>query len=294
MKPNDAGGRMRRRLPRAVVRLAVLPIKALLRVPSIAARVQAETWSVRTTRSVVELPHLPSAFEGATAAFLTDFHCGPLTPPAYLHRVVDETDRLEPDVIVLGGDYVTRGADHVRPVIRILRRLRAPLGVYGVLGNHDYRDDPEVMRSALKRAGVVDVTNSGCWLTRDGSRIRIAGVGDLREDKQDLPAALAGVKEGDAVILLSHNPDFAMSLTDRRVGLMLSGHTHGGQIRLPGLGPLMTRSRYGRYLVSGLVSFDTFQLYISRGLGTVGIPLRYQCPPEVALLTLCRPNLIMS
>ncbi len=140
----------------------------------------------------------------------------------------------------------------------------------------------------LGEAGVVEVSNAGRWVHLNGSRIRIAGVGDLWQDKPDLRAALAGTQADDVTILLSHNPDFAMRIQDPRVKLVLSGHTHGGQVRLPRIGPVITNSRYGKRLVSGLVPFDSFQLYVSRGLGTVVVPLRYQCPPEIVLLTLRR------
>ncbi len=265
-----------------------LPIKVLAHLPFLTTRARAEARSISVTRQAIELPQLPAAFEGMSIAFLTDLHCSPQTPPDFLARVVEETNRLKPELVLLGGDYTSRGTAYLRPVAEVLGRLEAPRGVYGVLGNHDYWEDPAAVRAALRQSGIVDLTNAGRWVNVNGSRIRIAGVGDLWQDVQDLHAALAGVKESDAVILLSHNPDYAMRLKDKRVGLVLSGHTHGGQIRLPRIGPVITNSQYGRRLVSGLVSFDSFQLYTSRGLGTVIVPLRYQCPPEIALFTLKR------
>ncbi len=281
-----ARGRPHRRLNEGIHALMSLPLQMLVRLPWVTDRAKEEAHSISVTRTVIELRRLPPAFDGMTIAFLTDLHCSRITPPSFLARVVDETNRLKPDLILLGGDYVTRGAKYAQPVAEVLRQLAAPLGCYGVLGNHDCRYDPEAIRQALKQAGIVDVTNSGHWLALDGSRIRIAGVGDLWEDEQDLGAALSGTRANDVAILLSHNPDFSMELADPRVGLVLSGHTHGGQIRLPGVGPVITNSKYGKHLASGLVSFGSFQLYVSRGLGTVLVPLRYQCPPEVALLTL--------
>lgn len=264
------------------------PIEALNRLPIMTAGARQEAASLSVTRNVVEIPHLPSSFEGMTVAFLTDFHCGPLTSQTFLERAVMETNRLKPDVTLLGGDYVTRGTAYIGPIVEVLRKLAAPLGSFGVLGNHDYWDDPHAMRLALKEAGIVDLTNSGRWISVDGSRIRVAGVGDLWEDRQDLSGALSGAGEDDAVILLSHNPDYVMGLAEPRVKLVLSGHTHGGQICLPRVGPLLTNSKYGKRLVSGLVSFESFSLYTSRGLGTVLVPIRYNCPPEIALITLRR------
>ncbi len=277
---------IRRRREKSVTDWFHLPIRLLASLPLLTTAARVEARSISVTRNEIELPHLPEAFEGTIVAFLTDFHCSALTPPDFLAKVIEETNRHKPDLILLGGDYISRGLDYLRPVTQVLRRLEAPLGIYGVLGNHDYWQDPAAIRAALRQSGIVDVTNAGRWVSRDGSRIRIAGVGDLWQDDQDLHTALAGVQDHDAVILLSHNPDYVMQLNDKRVGLVLSGHTHGGQIRLPRFGPVITNSKYGQRLASGLVSLDSCQLYTSRGIGTVVVPLRYQCPPEIALFTL--------
>lgn len=259
-----------------------------------AARIHGEARSIRVTSRLLAVPELPAAFDGFNVVFLTDFHCSALTPPAFLERVIDETNRLKPDLILLGGDYISEGTDFVQPVETMLARLEAPLGVYGVLGNHDFDTDANAVRNALKRAGVVELTNTGVWLTREHSRIRIAGVGDLWEDTQDLAAALGDAQEHEAVILLSHNPDFVMELSDPRVRLVLSGHTHGGQINLPFVGPLITNSTYRKQFAYGLCSFSFFQMYVSRGLGTVMVPFRLNCPPEIALLKICRSSLLSA
>lgn len=274
------------RLARGAMLVLYVPVVFVARSLLTAARIHGEAKSISIARNDIALPQLPAVFDGLTIAFLSDLHCGEQTTPAFLERVVDETNRLKPDLILLGGDYVTEGTEHIRPVGKLLSRLHAPLGTYGVLGNHDFYADATAVRTALKRAGVVVVDNSGRWLTRGDSRLRIAGVGDLWEDVPDLSAALAGAGPNDAVILLSHNPDYAMEITDPRVGLVLSGHTHGGQIQLPRVGALITNSRYGRRLANGLTRLHTFQLYVSRGLGTVMLPFRYNCPPEIAFLTL--------
>lgn len=263
-----------------------MPVRIVGQLPVVTASARAEARSISITRTALDMRQWPSAFDGLTVAFLTDLHCSRLTPPAFLAQVVEETNRLKPDVILLGGDYVTRHPRYIRPMAEVLSKLKAPLGLYSVLGNHDNIVSPDMIRSALRQAGAVDVNNGGRWLSLGGDRVRIAGVGDMWEDKPNLQAALSGTTEEDAVILLSHNPDYAVHLTDRRVRLMLSGHTHGGQILLPRIGAVMTNSSYG--LVSGLIDFDTFQLYVSRGLGTVVVPMRYRCPPEIAFLTLSK------
>jgi predicted MPP superfamily phosphohydrolase len=271
--------------------LFYLPVRVVARLPLLTTKAYEEARSISITQTSIGMRQWPSALDGMRVAFLSDMHASPQTPCDFIERVVDETNRLQPDLILLGGDYVTRGTEYIRPMAEVLGRLRAPLGVFAVMGNHDYRAGPALIRSALKQVGIVDVTNSGRWLRLDGSRLRIAGVGDLWHDQQDLKTALSGVTDNDPVILLSHNPDYAMRLTDRRVDLVLSGHTHGGQIRLPGVGPLITNSKYGTRLLNGLVTLDSLQLYVTRGVGTVVVPLRYGSPPEIALLTLRRSEL---
>ncbi len=270
----------------ALWELAYLPVKALAQLPVVTASARKEARSITVTRTTIGLRQWPPAFNGLRVAFLSDLHASLQTPCAFLEQVADETNRLKPDLILLGGDYVTRGTKYIKPMAQVLGKLKAPLGVFGVMGNHDYVAGIEMVRSALNHVGIVDVTNSGRWLSVNGSRVRIAGVGDLWHDRQDLDAALAGVRDNDPVILLSHNPDYVMQLMDLRVGLVLSGHTHGGQIQLPGIGPVVTNSRYGSYLLSGLISIDILQLFVSRGVGTVVVPLRHGSPPEIALLTL--------
>lgn len=268
----------------ALDELVYMPVRVAGWLPVVTTGARAEAQSITITRNTLGLRQWPSVFEGMTVAFLTDLHCSAITPPSYLAQVIEETNRLKPDLVLLGGDYVTAGTDYIRPVADVLAKLKAPLGIYSVLGNHDHIAAPDTVRAALKRVGIVDVNNAGHWITLGGERMRIAGIGDMWEDRVDLKAALSGATAEDAVILLSHNPDYSMQLTDARVRLMLSGHTHGGQIVLPGIGAVVTNTSYG--LVSGLFPFETFQLYVSRGLGTVVTPLRYRCPPEIALLTL--------
>lgn len=264
------------------------PLRVAASLPIVQTLTGNEAASLSITQQAITSRDLPVAFDGLTMAFLTDFHAGPLTPPGFWERVIEETNRLKPEVVLLGGDYVTRDTVPMDALVASLARLRAPLGVYGVLGNHDYYHDADAVRAALQCAGVIDITNTGRWLTRADSRLRIAGVGDLWEDSQDLRAALDGTSADEVAILLSHNPDYAVRVNDPRVRLMLSGHTHGGQICLPRVGAVVTNSRYGKRFASGLIPFESFQLYVSRGLGTVVVPVRYQCPPEIVLIRLKR------
>jgi predicted MPP superfamily phosphohydrolase len=243
------------------------------------------TW-VQIERPALRMPRLSRAFDGLRIAFLTDIHHGPYISTDYIASVVRTTLILGPDLILLGGDYSSKEAKYIRPCFETLAGLKAPLGVYGVLGNHDYWHGLAETRQGMKAAGIGELTNRGVWLERGGSRLRLAGVDDLWEGQPDLAAALGEATPADACLLVSHNPDFAETLHDPRVGLVLSGHTHGGQATVPGFGAPIVPSRYGQKYLKGLVDAPATRVYVSRGLGTVTPPLRYNARPELTLITL--------
>ncbi len=243
------------------------------------------TW-VQIERRTLPLPRLPKAFDGTTVAFLTDIHHGPFTSLDYVASIVRTTHVLRPDLIVLGGDYSLKESKYVAPCFDVLAALKAPLGVYGVLGNHDYWHGLAETKAGMKAAGVMELTNAGVWLERGGSRFRLAGIDDLWTGTRDLPAALGDARAGDACLLVSHNPDVAENLTDPRVGLVLSGHTHGGQVVFPGMGAPFVPSRYGQKYLKGYVEAPRTHVYVSRGLGTTTGPVRVGSRPELTLITL--------
>jgi predicted MPP superfamily phosphohydrolase len=246
----------------------------------------AEAGDVRVVRRSVRIPKLPRAFEGTTLAFLTDLHHGPYVNEAFVASVVRTTMALQPDLIVHGGDYILRDPKFIPPCFELLASLKAPLGVFGVLGNHDHYHEPELTQRAMKKAGIMELTNCGLWLQRGSGRLRLGGVDDLWRGEPTVEPALEGVKADDACILVCHNPDFAETLTDSRVGFMLSGHTHGGQVFVPGMQNPFIPSNYGDKYRAGLVEAPSTTVYVSRGLGQTGLPIRYNCPPELTLLTL--------
>ena len=251
----------------------------------------------RVERVSVALRNLPAAFEGTTVAFVTDTHHGPGVSLVYLEEVVALTNALRPDLVALGGDYVQRSRFHhfqargshrryIAPGVAVLAGLRAPLGRFAVLGNHDRKESVMLTRRALAENDLTELTNAGVWLERGGSRLRLCGVDDWATGRPDLRRALGDARSDDACLLLSHNPDFVEHIRDPRVDLVLSGHTHGGQVVLPLIGAPVTASRYGQKYVRGLVQGPSARVYVSRGVGTIGPPVRLGCPPEVTLLTL--------
>ena len=250
----------------------------------------------RVVRQTIALPNLPPPFRGTKVALLADVHHGPFVPLAYIRQVVAMTNALKPDIVALAGDYVHRHHSYIAPGIEELGKLEAVLGRFAVRGNHDnhsYHDESagnlyyeSFSRAALAKAKIPDLNNTGVWLERGGARLRICGVGDLWTDYQNLDAALGDAGDDDAVLLLSHNPDFVETIRDPRVGLVLSGHTHGGQVVVPGRGAPVVPSRYGQKYLYGLVQGPCCQVFVTRGVGTVTPPVRFLCRPEVVLITL--------
>jgi predicted MPP superfamily phosphohydrolase len=244
-----------------------------------------ESGWVRIDRQTLPLARLPKSFDGFQIAFLADIHHGPFTSLDYVSAVVRTTLVLGPDLIVLGGDYSLKDRKYIRPCLDVLAALTAPYGVYGVLGNHDYWHGVADSRAGLKAAHVEELTNGGVWVRRGSDRFRLAGVDDLWTGRADVTAALGDATREDACLLVSHNPDLAEVLREPRVGLMLSGHTHGGQVVFPTGAPFVP-SRYGQKYLRGLVQAPETLVYVSRGLGTSGLPVRIASRPEINLITL--------
>ena len=257
---------------------------------------EAQRYGVQ--RIDIAVRNLPEAFDGTTIAYLADTHHGPFNSLKYLQAVVATTNALRPDIVALGGDYVEKRSKYspfpshrhyIEPGVAVLAELRAPMGRFAVLGNHDYLVNAGLTRHALARHGLTDLTNTGVWLERGGARLRFCGVDDFRCGHPSLPPALGDMTMADAAVVLSHNPDFVQGIRDPRVDLVLSGHTHGGQVVLPLVGALITSSWYGQKYLQGLRQGPSARVYVTRGLGTTGIPVRVSCPPEIALITLRRP-----
>lgn len=245
-----------------------------------------EAADVTVERPEIAVPRLPEAFDGLRVAFLADLHHGPYVDLEQVAAVVRTTLALQPDVVVLGGDYSSKEAKYIGPCFEVLTGLKAPLGVYGVLGNHDYWHGIAESHAGFRASRIMELTNAGVWLERGSHRLRLAGVDDLWCGKTVVESALGDARADDACVVVSHNPDFAEKLRDGRVGLVLSGHTHGGQLYVPGFGAPIVPSRYGQKYLKGVVQAPATTVYVSRGLGTVSAPMRFRSPPELTLLTL--------
>ncbi|MFO0965526.1 MAG: metallophosphoesterase [Gemmataceae bacterium] len=249
------------------------------------------------TRRTIPIRDLPPGLDGLRIVQLTDIHHGPWLSRRYVRDVIDADNALDADVICLTGDYVHHSAEYIEPVVAELARLQAKCGVVAILGNHDWWEGVEPMRRAFDRAGIPLIDNGRRILTPErrlvssgDAGLALAAVGDLWEDKLDYHAALAGLPAAMPRLLLSHNPDVAEEpaflAAGHRVDLMLSGHTHGGQIVLPFLGAPDTSSRHGQKYAQGLVQGPVCPVFICRGIGVSGFPIRLGATPEIAVLEL--------
>jgi len=247
------------------------------------------TFHCQITRREISLAGLPRAFDGFRIALMSDFHHSPWVSAHYIRHVTQLANSLRPDIIALTGDYIHAGKQWAAGCMRELSALRSANGVVGVLGNHDHsKMAASTVRDAMHRANITDLTNRGISLHRAGETLHIAGTGDYWREKQKLPEALAAARHPQSVVLLQHNPDYVERIRDNRVGLVLSGHTHGGQIVLPILGAPVLPSRYGQKYAAGLCQGPVTKVFVTRGVGTAFPPIRFGCPAEIALLTLRR------
>lgn len=231
----------------------------------------------------IALPGLDWGLDGMRVLLLTDVHAGPFLTPDALCAAFERLLVTRPDLVLLGGDLTTSRVDDFMRFREAFRKLRAPLGTWAVLGNHDhYTGDVPGLRRELHGAGIRLLCDEWAVLEAGGARLTLAGVDDLLLGEPDIDRALDGAPH--PVVLLSHNPDLLFDAARRGVALMLSGHTHAGQIRIPGLPVIVRQSRYrldeGRYRAGGT------ELIVSRGLGAAGLPLRIACPPEAVLIRL--------
>lgn len=245
-----------------------------------------EAYRVEVTHTVVRIPGLPPAFAGLRLALLTDIHRGPFLSEQRVRHFVDLANQQHPDAIVLTGDYVHRSQRYIYPAWAEFAKLQAPLGVFAVLGNHDYWESGEMTVAAMANAQITNLTNRSVTLERDGQRLFIAGVDDLWAGQPDLKAALQGIGPNEVGVLLCHNPDYIEQANDPRARLWLSGHTHGGQFCLRKNRPLVHPSGCGLRYLAGLRRHGQTQIYISRGLGTVTPPLRWNCRAELPVIEL--------
>ncbi len=250
----------------------------------------------------IRLRRLPEAFYGFRIVVMGDMHFGPYAGKAQVERAVRLALSLKPDLTILTGDFVSHplalpngpeGAHHAEPCAEVLQQMTGTLPgalptttrVVSILGNHDHWNGPEIVADALDSHGLNVLRNQSMPLERDGQRIWIVGVDDVFEHANDLNKALQGIPPTETTIVAVHEPDFADRTANHPVDLQVSGHSHGGQVRIPGYGaPILPH--LGRKYPFGLNRVRDLQVYTNRGIGVVFPPVRLNCSPEVTLITL--------
>lgn len=243
------------------------------------------------TATDIWLGRLSDRQDNLKVVHLSDIHHGLYTSAGQIQRVVQLANRQSPDLVALTGDYVTASPNYIWPVAEELGKLRPRLGVFAVLGNHDFAVDAEEITRALETHGIRVLRNSNSLVHDRGASLWVVGVDDLWSNADDLRAAVAGVPARDPKLLLCHNPLGIHQAAAYGIDLVLAGHTHGGQVKLPLLGSLYARSKLGERFIEGWNRLDSTQIYVSRGIGKVVIPVRVGCRPEIACLRLRRPRL---
>ena len=248
-------------------------------------------------RVEVPLSRLPAELDGFTIVQLSDFHYDEEFTIVPIRRAIDIVNGLNPDLIALTGDFVTippladyfptakYGAHAAEPCASMLSQLRSRLGSFAILGNHDTDSDISRVKAALSSRGMTLLENRSIPIEQKGKRFWLGGVADALVGKPDLDATLKPVPAGEPVVLLAHEPDFADEAAKRAVDLQLSGHSHGGQARLPFIGAPFLPDMARKY-PWGMYHIGATTLYTNSGLGTIRIPIRINAPPEVTLFTL--------
>ena len=261
------------------------PLRALALNLSEAARsALTEPFRLTIEHHQIRLRRLPPEFDGFRIVQLSDIHHSPFTSRAQIERAVETANSLQPDIVALTGDYISKERQYAAPCAELLGKLRARHGVFAVLGNHDHWTDAALITDLFRAEGMTVLVNQGMRFEMKGAALWLAGVDDTMVGLEDLPLALAGSREDEFKLLLAHNPIILRRAARAGVDLVLSGHTHGGQVSLRSERSVSGRPR--RRLLKGLARMGGTQIYVTRGLGTVVLPVRFGCPPEVSLLEL--------
>lgn len=246
-----------------------------------------ERYLVQFNKYRIPLTRLPKEFSGIRIVHISDLHYGPLVPYSFVERLIQKVKSLDKDIIVCTGDYIheRNSTKQINKIWPLLSELEAPEGVFSVLGNHDHWGDTERSLYWLEKSGQ-NSRGKAIPIERNGKKLWVAGVGDLLEDDMDIDHALKNVPKEDCRIVLAHNPDSADSPYAEHVDLMISGHTHGGQVNVPFYGPPVLPVKNKDYSAGLVRTRKNQSLFISRGIGWVIYPVRFNCFPEIPILEL--------
>src|ERR1043165_9548912 len=260
------------------------PLRSLaVSLTHVARAALTEPYMLSIEHERIKLNRLPKAFDGFRIVQLSDIHHGPFSDKNQIERAVETANRLKPDIIALTGDYISKERHYAAPCAEMLGKLKARYGVFAVLGNHDHWTDAALITDLFRAEGITMLINEGMRFEKDGAAFWLHGVDDSMVGLEDISLALAGARADEMKLLLAHNPIVLRRAVRASVDLVLSGHTRGGQDAIRGE---RASARPRKRLLKGLWRHANTQIYVNRGLGTVVLPIRYGCPPEISLLEL--------
>lgn len=244
--------------------------------------------SLSITRQDVTCHQLPAGLDGLRIAVLADFHYRPQQDAGLIDTLVTRIREEKPDLIALAGDFMDKNPRVLPPLLEQLERMNPAHGIFAVMGNHDgWNDNPATIRRRFEQSGISFLINQNSHLSIRGETLAITGTDFVWRGKPDPDRALRGIAAKTPVLALVHEPDYFDNMTARReILLQVSGHTHGGQCRVPLLGYPPVKVKYGEKYVAGHYPLGKSNLFVTRGVGTTGPRVRFACPPELAMLTL--------
>lgn len=247
-----------------------------------------EPWWVEINHYDISIEFLPAALEGLKIVHLSDLHRGAVVSANFIRECAQRAAALEPDLVCITGDFVTREAFYAETCCSALEPLHPPLGVYATLGNHDYWAGGAAVAAAIRKAGIRILVNEVATLEARGERLLLAGLDDLWTGNPRPDRVAEALTPGIPSVLMMHNPDLIEQFGTLRVGFVMAGHMHGGQVRLPFFGALVTPSRMWRKYVAGFYRVKSNLMYISKGVGLIAPPVRFLTRPEIVCYTLRR------
>jgi predicted MPP superfamily phosphohydrolase len=230
---------------------------------------------------------IPQVFSDKKIVFVADIHHGIFFSQKRIEKLVNEINAMHPDIIILGGDYIDSEVKYIEPCFQELSKLKAEIGVFGVIGNHDGRNNGyNLTLSAMEKAGIKPLENRAEWLEVGNKKIKLGGVIWTEADETDLGPNIRDTRESDFVILVSHTPDLAEKIKTKNIDLVLSGHTHGGQVTFFGLFAPYIPSHYGQKYRTGIVEAENAKVLITNGIGEALLPIRFFARPQINIIIL--------
>ncbi|MBU4133992.1 metallophosphoesterase [bacterium] len=247
---------------------------------------------MKVNKYVLEIKNLPPQFKDFRIVLFGDVHRSKIVSTGYIRKCISKVNNLNPDIVLNTGDYVTGKQEYIFDIVEILKTMKPEYGVYSVLGNHD----GETIAKGLKQAGIKVLRNESATIEKEGGLLRLIGLDDSLTGYENIVKILKDTKKKEVRLLMTHNPDLfeILKLYEYKIDLIAAGHTHGGQVVIPFIGPPLVPSIYGKKYASGFIREKNGLMYVTRGIGTYLLPVRFFCRPEITLFILSEAKIADS